>query len=332
MEEFTEHSSMINLITRFLAHETNAEEAQQLQDWIAKDPENKRLFEEYRQSWDATGQAKQLYRLDLEAEWERMETVIDEGEEKIVPIQRNPMQMITRIAAVILVAIIGFGGIYFWIQQSQNTIVAAAEVNEETLPDGSYIALNRNSALTFTKSFGEKHRKVRLLGEAFFEVKKDTTKPFIIDAGPVLIEVLGTSFYVNANDASDDIEVVVSTGKVSVVDKKNKKRIILDPGNRGVFSKSAKTLNKTAVKDVNYLAWKTRKMIFKNKRLQHIVNTLNKVYNKPITITAKHMRNCRLTVTFDQQSLDEILTVLEATMDLTVDRQESGITISGEGC
>ena len=86
-------------------------------------------------------------------------------------------------------------------------------------PDGSIVTLNRNSKLIFPKHFTKNVREVTITGEAFFDVKPNTSKPFIINAGNVQVKVLGTSFNVCAYPGTETVEVVVESGKVQVTRK-----------------------------------------------------------------------------------------------------------------
>lgn len=93
------------------------------------------------------------------------------------------------------------------------------QVKRVTLPDSTTVFLNSNSTLKISASFGKDRREVSLSGEAFFEVKRNPKKPFIIDASGLKVKVLGTSFNVKAYDALPDIKVAVNTGLVQVADK-----------------------------------------------------------------------------------------------------------------
>lgn len=93
------------------------------------------------------------------------------------------------------------------------------QVKQVTLPDSTTVFLNSNSVLNISASFGKDRREVSLSGEAFFEVKRNPKKPFIIAASGLHVKVLGTSFNVKAYDALPDIKIAVNTGLVQVADK-----------------------------------------------------------------------------------------------------------------
>ncbi|MBL4655699.1 MAG: FecR domain-containing protein, partial [Bacteroidia bacterium] len=253
MGDNTDHIDNIDLITKVLAGEANEEEVQLLQNWKAADPSNRTLFEEYKRSWESVDNIKELSKIDLDKEWTKLESAIGDNvqDEKVIPISHTPkpsgISRVLKIAAILLIMLLPAGGVYYYItEMNVERFIAEANSTEGVLPDGSKIALNSNSMLEYEKDYGKETRKVTLEGEAYFEVEPDRAKPSIIDAGPVLIEVLGTSFYVNAIETSKDIEVIVESGEVSICKKSNTtEKLILEAGSKGVFSIESKTLTKT---------------------------------------------------------------------------------------
>ena len=135
---------------------------------------------------------------------------------------------------------------------------------------------------------------------------------------------MGTSFNVNAYNDNDKIEVVVNTGQVAVTKEGElTERLILKPGNRGIFNKSDQSLKLIVNEDPNFLSWKTREFVFNDKSLEEIILTINKAYNSKITVPDDSLIEKRITVSFSNQSLDAILNVLSATLDLNI-RENNG--------
>lgn len=95
----------------------------------------------------------------------------------------------------------------------QNT---SSNVEEHRLPDGSLIKLQPHGMIIYSGQFAPDKREVRLIGEAFFDVTKDKTRPFIINARDVMVKVLGTSFNIKAYEDDQEVKVAVKTGRVSV--------------------------------------------------------------------------------------------------------------------
>jgi Fe2+-dicitrate sensor, membrane component len=193
-------------------------------------------------------------------------------------------------------------------------------VNMIGLPDGTLVSLNTNTRITYPKKFEGNLREVSIEGEAFFEVKPDKNKPFIIHAGKAQIKVLGTSFCVNAYPEAKQVEVIVQTGKVQVMNKAGEpaqtNELILVPGDRGTLVYASNSLQKTTNPDVNFIAWKTRNLIFKATSLNEVILNLEKVYKVKISLADPKLNDLLLTAQFNNYPLDFILKVIENTFQL----------------
>ena len=195
-------------------------------------------------------------------------------------------------------------------------------VNMIGLPDGTFVSLNTNTRITYPKKFVGNLREVSIEGEAFFEVKPDKNKPFVIHAGKAQIKVLGTSFCVNAYPEAKQVEVIVQTGKVQVLNKAAEpaqtNELILVPGDKGTLVYASNSLQKTSNQDVNFIAWKTRNLIFKATSLNEVIRNLEKVYNVKISLADPRLNDLLLTAQFNDYPLDFILKVIENTFQLEV--------------
>ncbi|MFC3197625.1 FecR family protein [Parapedobacter deserti] len=102
----------------------------------------------------------------------------------------------------------------------QTSVTGVNQVKRLLLPDSTVVYLNANTSLQLPANFGADDRVVKLVGEAYFEVKHDSTRPFIVTADDLQVTVLGTAFNVSAYAALADIEVTVGSGRVQVADAK----------------------------------------------------------------------------------------------------------------
>lgn len=334
------HIDYLDIVIKYLVNEANRDEIQLVEDWIDTDTANRKIFDEYKSILDSAGKATIGKYIDADIEWEVFKSKAGDefSDTKVIKLNtevKKPLVFrLSRVAAILLFTIISAAAIYFISDRlSYNKLMADAGVTEDKLPDGTLVTLNSNSSLKFPKKFEKNKRKVTLVGEAYFTVIPDKNKPFIVNAGKAVIQVLGTSFYVNATEDNDKIEVIVHTGKVEVSDNNGLSgKIILEAGDRGELSIKNGMLTKSANEDINYLSWKTRKMIFTDNTLSDIIYTINKVYNSNIIIGTDKIKDCSITVTFTGQTLDAVLNVLKATLNLEVKKDDSGIVLEGEGC
>ena len=334
-----------NLISRYFLGEASAEEIAVLEKWVEAAPENRKVFQEYGKTWKAIEKSGTGPTIDLDQEWTALKHKMSGNPHPVShglypdspllnPVSRLFPNYLFRIAALfLLLAIPAFLLYHYYGPPKEKHCVAGREVVSCTLPDGTLVTLNAGSTLVFPEKFTNSSRLVTLTGEAWFEVAPDPAKPFVITTDNIRIEVVGTSFLVNTRKGKDASEIILATGKVKACFKdRPDDDTILSPGEKTIFLTEGYTINKEVNTDMNYLSWKTKQMVFNNTPLSEVVTLLNKVYRNPVRILENNLNNCRITATFDHQSLESVLNVLKATLDLQIQKTSSGFEISGHGC
>ncbi|WP_373522254.1 FecR family protein [Aquiflexum sp.] len=189
-----------------------------------------------------------------------------------------------------------------WVEKS----TAQGEKLIITLPDGSKVWLNSGSKLEFPEKFSETERNMSISGEAYFEVKKDSLRPFRVESDGIVTTALGTSFNINTKDNSL-LKISLMTGKVSVDKKMKSEEILLNPGQEFQFNKQQ---NDQWVKDFSpekVLAWKEGKIIFENASLSQVVETLEDWYGVKFNLTNAEKVNWNFSGEYQNQILDNLL-------------------------
>jgi ferric-dicitrate binding protein FerR (iron transport regulator) len=328
LDEHTEH-----LIGRYLSGEASREEQEKLHQWVMASEANKMAFIEYQKVWKGMGLKGLDSWIDVDAEWDSFQQRRSLSELTSSPVRKGHTRYIWRISAaaasLLLMALIIWNSDLI----TRKTLSADTEPATFMLPDSTVVDLNAHSTLKVPRRFKKKVREVALSGEAFFQVESHQNRPFRITSQGAVLEVLGTSFNVSAYPEDDMVEVVVRTGKVALSSKNDPgQTIILESGSKGLFSKTDQSLSRSLNTDINYLSWKTRKLVFINESMESIVYSINKVYHSRIEITSEGLKSCRVTATFDRMTLDAVLRILETTLDLHIDHRDDRILLSGEGC
>lgn len=319
-------------MARYLAGEADAPEVEKLKSWLRNDPAHTGIFRQYRKSWSLLQAKAADEHISLDEEWEALSARTGIQPEavsrKLFPSGRRSIVRAAAIAVILILPSL----LYFWLYMhpGEDRLVASKQVVESTLPDGTQVALNSGSSLEYPSRFTGKERKVRLKGEAFFEVSHDAEKAFVIDAEDLEIRVLGTSFYVNTASDNNNMEVALMSGSVKL--EYRGKQMLLEPGEKAVVLRQYGEIVKQPNKDPNLLAWKTGILRFNNTPLSDIIDVLQKVYHKDIRAVNPEILHCRITATFEGESLQEVLTVLQSTIDLQVRPNGNAIELSGEGC
>ncbi len=225
-----------------------------------------------------------------------------------------------RVAAALLI-LIGIGSALLYMNNkdlfSSLIVVATTEDQknlEVTLPDGSIIFLNRNTQVTYSRNFGERERSVALTGEAYFEVARDESKPFTVDAGKARVKVLGTTFNVRASDQDSPVEVFVRTGKVLVTGITENSDLVLDPGNIGTVYPDRSELSVNT--DPNYMSWNTGLLVYDGQTLDIVFRDLKKVYNMDIVADDPAILSNTWTSPIDNQPQETIIRLICASFNL----------------
>lgn len=274
-----------------------------------------------------------LKKFPAEPVWEKVEQRIHSTGLKSTGIRKLYTNPLYRFAAAMVIgaALIFSGYLAFFSIPAGRTIVEvsapAQSVNNVVLPDGTQVSLNSNTKLKYPKKFTGDRREVTIEGEAFFQVKPNKHKPFIIHAGDAQIKVLGTSFNVNAYPEAKKVEVIVETGRVQVTNNTlptvQTNELILTPGDKGTLDYANHALSKTTNLDPNFLAWKTHDLYFKSTSLSEVIYNLEKTYKIKIRLADPKLNGLLLTAHFDNYPLDFVLKVIETTFNLEV-KNENG--------
>ena len=257
--------------------------------------------------------------VDVDKAWEKLNGRIEAAEKPVLTMtgRRTPfLTTFARIAAMVLI-VAGAGWLLFEVAAPQKITVTAASDQkniEVLLADGSTVFLNRNSSLTYPKNFRSGSRKVSLRGEAFFDIARNEEHPFIIDAGKARIKVLGTSFNVITENASNEVEVYVASGKVLVTSEDGSSSLTLEPEFVGKVSGSNAVRSRNT--NVNYLAWHTGMLTYDGERLEVVFEDLKRTYNIEIKVADPAINDYRLTSPFERQPQDTIVKLICTTFNL----------------
>jgi len=188
MDTENKHIDPVGLLPKYFAGEATPEEQRVIGDWLSADEKNRSEFDAFQKLWNITGKASPGDEINLDAEWQLLESEIKPAGAKKISLVR----IIQIAASVVLVSALGFAGLKFAGMKSEKA--PQAELSTLKMSDGTIISLNAGSRITYQKGYGLTNRNIALKGEAYFEVAQNETLPFIISAGDVSIKVTGTKF------------------------------------------------------------------------------------------------------------------------------------------
>jgi transmembrane sensor len=334
LEQINDHID--ELIGKYLAGEAVAEEIAFIESWANENERNRKYFDQFKTIFQKAAEVTDYQAYDMDAAWIKMKQSLraSQGKSAVLPppASTNPFQFNWRIAAAI-VMVLGVG--LFVYRMSQPAVPTPLVVRSntgtvsDTLPDGSGVVLNKQSQLAYAFDKKKKVHTVTLKGEAYFNIQHDATKTFIVTVDGVMIKDIGTSFNVKAYPESNTVEVVVESGEVMFYTTTDS-GVYLRANGKGIYNKTTKTFTIDQPEE-NVLAYKTRFFTFSNADLVTVIEAINGVYDKQIVVSEK-IRNCHITVSFNNESQDEIVAIVAETLGLTVSESEGKIMLEGPGC
>lgn len=181
-----------------------------------------------------------------------------------------------------------------------------------TLPDGSVVWLNADSRLAYSDRFtASGSRAVRLEGEAFFDVKRDTLRPFEVEMGKLRVKVLGTRFTASHMPAFNTEEVTLLSGKVEVSGYRADQSVVLTPDQSCSYDAGSGAVAVRNVAASNYCSWTGNSIIFDNMTLADIAVDLEHWYNIRFRIDERIDTSIRISFTLRPETLEETLKIIE---------------------
>lgn len=218
-----------------------------------------------------------------------------------------------------------------------------------TLEDGSSVLLKPGSKVAYATVFNAgKVREVYLSGEAFFDVVKNPSKPFLVYANELVTKVLGTSFSVKAYETDENVTVKVSTGRVAVsvagqvrsrkkVTSREADGILILPNQKAVLSRTDIRLVKGLVENPVLLetpaqAPNENAFVFRSASAADVFKALEKAYGVDIQYDPVLFDKCQLSANLTDESLYEKLGVICKSLEATYQILDAQIIVSGKGC
>lgn len=314
METITDSKYWKN-ITAYFSRELSDDELTNIETW-ADGQDGKELLMEMDIKMKTVEKASFMYNQKTDLAWEKLNARIQEEKMPEMSFLFNSRNFIGIAASIIVLLGVGFG-LFKSLQNDleMKSLKTAFNQSRVELADGTIVHLNGNSSLVYPVEFSGETRSVKLVGEAYFDVKPDKQHPFIIETENARIQVLGTSFNVKALDSQDDVEVLVTSGKVSLQDIQNpSQELILEKGDFASLTNNE--LQNRPISDENYLAWQTKLLNFNNTPLREVIQTLNRAYAVQIDLAEETLGELHLTSKYDQLSVDALLDAMCLTFSL----------------
>jgi len=315
------------IISRTLAGDASNREEKELKDWILEEDAHYLEYKIIQESALRGFKERKLLNTDdtFEKVWE-----VEETQEKVshYKIGFSVFKMIAVSAAglaLILLSVFSYRQLVIKQEISQINGQAVmiekfspmGQISKVFLPDGSLVWLNADSKLQYSSNYGENTRTVSLTGEAYFEIKHEHSKPFLVKSGNVAITATGTSFNVNTFYNNSDIEIVLDEGELTIENLFSSLipgmplKTTLVPGNKAIYSLRESLFNVDDIKDsYDYTCWKDGVLSFRHADFETVVNSLERWYGVEFTWDGEPESGWNYTGAFNNEYLESVLKAL----------------------
>lgn len=296
------------LLYRFFEGSASTDEIKKVKEWTEESEDNYRQFLKERKLFDFI----QLFDISSYVK-----------SSKYIGIKKNRyLREIIKIAAVIIFTL-GLTSVLFFSNRKDNNIAMQTIIVPEgqrvnvILPDGTDVWLNSGTKMSYPLSFISKSRRVELDGEAYFDVIRDESNPFVVHTSYMDVEVLGTKFNVSIDSVAGVFSTILETGKVKLTSLDKHDELFLNPGQMcKAFNDSIMVCN---VNTNLYTAWKDEYITINSLKLDDVMKMLESCYHTNIYIEDDTLKKSVFSGRFSRDNtLLDILTAIQSTTPFTI--------------
>lgn len=271
-----------HILIRYFLGQASGDEKESIHQWIEQDEANRKQFIRERIRFDAS--------ILIDG------TAVKPGN-KIVSGKRFRLHPVLSWSLKVAASVLLLLGSFYWYDNYRTTQLAqtfqcvyvpAGNRTNIQLPDGTNVWLNANTSLRYPMVFSKTRREIQLDGEGYFEVAKDK-KPFIVKTNKYDVEVLGTTFNVEAYKDKSDFRTMLYEGKVKLYNTKNPKAVYLSPGQTAELIGG--TLQVVRTTDLNSYRWKDGLIYIEDKSFNAIMALFEKFYDVRIIVNNKSVKD-----------------------------------------
>ena len=279
--------------------------------WVNESADNKKLFFETKALYEACAPSRGAS--EIHDSWLRL---LDKRKSR----QRKRYSLLTRIstyaAAAMFAAAITSTVFIFSSREYDDRITSyvggdGLEADVVVLPDGTRVSLGTRTSFSYDSRYGKSERIVQLEGEAYFEVAKDTTLRFIVKAGEMEVEALGTTFNVKAYQEDRELTTTLFEGKVRT--SVGKDEVILKPDESLSFDKSSRRMIVSDDLAAYARMWKDNELVFKGATMEEVAVMLDRLYNVKVRFASEKVKHYRFSGVIKNNSLDNVIELISLT-------------------
>lgn len=306
------------LLQKYLFGNCTKQELEELWQLMGELSDNDSLENELADLWNTNAETNPAKDVDWTRVYGKLQQRIDDHEIdylSVASVEKKKKRVWYFAAAAASIICIIFS---WWFASQHSSAPAVAKVAPKApvyqiinLPDGTVVTLNNGSKLDYPIAFKGDSREVYLVGEAYFDVARDSKKPFYVHTGTYSVKVLGTAFNVKAYPGDKAIAVTVEKGKVQVQKSNTSKPLgVLSPGDQLTVNKQSvqATMEKVDVRQV--LEWKDEILVFEDINFGEASMIIGNYFGVELKFKNEELRNRRFTADFRKNNLDDVLDII----------------------
>ncbi|MDP4210813.1 MAG: FecR domain-containing protein [Bacteroidota bacterium] len=299
-----------SLIFKYIQGQCSPSEKEEILQWLAQSQENREVYFRFKALFYAL-------KANSYAQNTHLEQSVKSFRQKTHRTNRiRTIMAISKYAAILIIAV--SIPLFLWLTRSpkQEFITAQVGTNDPiksiTLNDSTKVWLNKNSKLSYPQAFTGDERLVKLEGEAYFEVKKDSQHPFKVQTPSITICVLGTSFNVKTLNNHRLTETTLAEGKVSLQKADGKNIAVMKPGEQTNFDSQTNSLTTKEVDPELYSGWRQGALLLKNVTIAEIAKVIESMYRIHVQVNTAGLESKKYNFTFHRtQPIDTVMEMLQ---------------------
>ncbi|SFG16265.1 FecR family protein [Prevotella sp. KH2C16] len=324
------YQKYLQLIAKLFRMQMTPKESAELQEWLSHPDENGGFDEMCHELWIKTPNA-----INENIEADMFECIKGKMPETDVENIHARLPFYKMAAAILFVVSIGLGWYAYHMQQILvarkgdviETLVKKGQKAQLTLPDGTKVWLNSATQLSYDGSFNLQDRKVKLDGEAYFEVAKHKDKPFIVECNEVSVEALGTVFNVKNYHADSVITTSLIEGSVRVSDRHS--GVTLEPRQSLVYTRNGHSFSVSEFENLHEIDfWRRNILYFDSTPLSEIAKTIERMYDIKVVFVSKDLEDVTFSGTIKNNSLENVFHLISFTYPVKYEFRKDTVYLS----
>ena len=336
LQNMDKKDSHIELLDRFFRGLTSPEEDVQLKSWIKQPDFQQKFSAYYQQCWAlAPDTMDKAVQNEMFTELLSQIDASSTTETKVLKTRNRFLRQIGRYAAVACIILaVGSGAYYAGVKRpadDANTEVTMSVSNGQKadiiLADGTKVYINSDSRIVYDNTYNKKTRMVSLEGEAYFEVKRNTAKPFIVRSEAMQVRVLGTVFNLKSDKTNRSAVATLIKGEIEVKGNHEEGMIVLAPGQKAELNAVTRRLVVKQV-DTGIENWHNNQFVFEKADIFTIARTLENSYGVKIILAPDMDATKTYSGTLKKKdNVEETLNLIKSTNALPIEYKIVGNSV-----